>query len=139
MLGDLLVKYEEITGIICEIEKSSQESTKDETLVSNKSSIKPKMTDIYGENVLMSSYYTFWEMSILNALIKTILKAIITLYELFSMPRQENNINVLFTIKSKFVSSKEISSPIKPGAQSRTTLNKDNHLDLDFYFYLTDS
>ncbi len=108
MLGDLLIKYEEITGIICEIEKSSQETGKEESLVAAKNASKSKVTDIYGENTMMSKYYTYWEMCILNALTKTILKAIITLYELFSMPRQENNTNVLFTIKSKFVSSKEI-------------------------------
>jgi len=107
--GDLLNKYEDITGIICEIEKSTFEpSNKDETGLQLAGKNQKKNAENLGENQGMGGYYRFWELSILNVLTKTILKAIITLYELFSMPRQDNNQNILFTIKSKFISSKEI-------------------------------
>jgi dynein heavy chain len=107
--GDLLNKYEDITGIICEIEKSTFEpSNRDETGLQLVNKNPKKYVENLGENVAMGGYYRFWEISILNNLTKSILKAIITLYELFSMPRQEDNQNILFTIKSKFISSKEI-------------------------------
>jgi len=107
--GDLLNKYEDITGIICEIEKSTFEpSNKDETGLQLANKNQKKAVENLGENDDMAGYYRFWELSILNVLTKTILKAIITLYELFSMPRQVDNQNILFTIKSKFISSKEI-------------------------------
>lgn len=116
IINDLLNKYDDITGILVEIEKSTFEQNKDEnTLIialQNKNSdnnkmIKPKASEL-GERAEMGSYYRYWEICILNALTKSILKAVITIYQLFSISRQENNQNFLFTIKSKFISSKEI-------------------------------
>ena len=94
--------------IIRDIEKSTMESSKDDkALVKKAANLKNKL-DEYGRNPNMASYYRFWEISLLNAMTKTILKSIITFYQLFSMPKQEKSQNILFMIKSKFISPKEI-------------------------------
>jgi dynein heavy chain len=93
VITELLAKYDDITEIIKEIEKSSRESLKD-TKDKDKSE--------------MAGYYSYWEVCILNALTKTILKALITLNELFTMQRMKNDTNILFTIKAKHHTCKDI-------------------------------
>lgn len=62
----------------------------------------------------MVDYYLYWEKCILNAITKAILKSIITLNELFSLDSNpllstaEREKYVLFVVKAKFISYKEI-------------------------------
>lgn len=109
VVSELINKYEDITNIILEIEKVTADSNfNDKNEYRQVQSKKKNQKIIENDNKFMSGYYNYWELCILNALTKTILKSVITLYEMFSMARHTNNQNILFTVKSKFVNSKEI-------------------------------
>jgi hypothetical protein len=74
-----------------------------------------KENEELGERAEMVQYYHYWENCMLNALSKCILKAIITINGLFTIDVNSNYLNqkqkeqnVLFTVKSKFISNKEV-------------------------------
>ena len=107
IIADLVLKFDEISNIICEIEKSSQdEKENNEENRKDASNKSIERTSRFGQNEKMEKYYKFWEMMIYSALTKTVLKAVITIYQFFSM--QRNEIEPLFTIKARFISNKEI-------------------------------
>lgn len=116
VIYELLNKYEDISNIILEIQKVTAEnivSLKNNTdNYNNKSSKKNNIESIQiknnDNNRLMSDYYNHWEKTILASLTKAILRSIISIYEMFKIGKQPNNENILFTIKSRFINSKEI-------------------------------
>jgi dynein heavy chain len=114
IIGDLMNKYHEITLTLVDIERLTFESSKDDAQ-SVTTKTKSANMDKWGERKEMVEYYHYWESCLLNALSKCILKAIITLNELFTMDSNSNNYtqkqkeqNALFVVKSRFITAKEI-------------------------------
>ena len=116
VIGELLNKYQEITTTLIDIQRMTFEGSKEDSSTAIQSKGKgAHAADNLGERPEMSQYYHYWENCMLNALSKCILKAIITLNELFSMDSttssysmKQREQNVLFTVKSKFISFKEV-------------------------------
>ena len=116
IIGDLMNKYQEITMILIDIERLTFDISKDDQpnqVVSKNKNANP--LDKFGERKEMVDYYQYWEKCLLNALSKCILKSIITLNELFSLDSNSSTFsnknkeqNILFVVKSKFITSKEI-------------------------------
>ena len=112
VIGELLNKYQEITTTLKDIERMTFEGSKEEGAGNIKGK---KENEELGERAEMVQYYHYWENCMLNALSKCILKAIITLNGLFtidtsttSLTQKQKEQNVLFTVKSKFISNKEV-------------------------------
>ena len=109
VIGELLNKYQEITATLKDIERMTFEGTREEGQKGKKEN------EELGERAEMVQYYHYWENCMLNALSKCILKAMITINGLFTIDANSNYLtqkqkeqNVLFTVKSKFISSKEV-------------------------------
>ena len=109
IIGELLNKYQEITSTLKDIERMTFEGSREEGMKGKKEN------EELGERAEMVQYYHYWENCMLNALSKCILKAIITLNGLFTIDANSSNLtqkqreqNVLFTVKSKFISNKEV-------------------------------
>ena len=102
--------------ILIDIERLTFDISKDDqpnqVISKNKNA---NQLDKFGERKEMVDYYKYWEKCLLNALSKCILKSIITLNELFSLDSNSSTFtnknkeqNILFVVKSKFITSKEI-------------------------------
>lgn len=104
IVSELIGKYEEISNIILEVQKIAIDNNSKQDKLKKKGEKKEQEKDLK----FMSSYYNYWEICILDSLTKAILKSMLTLNEMFNMMKSPTNSNILFTIKSKFVSSKEI-------------------------------
>ena len=109
VIGELLNKYQEITATLKDIERMTFEGTSAEGAKGKKEN------EELGERAEMVQYYHYWENCMLNALSKCILKAMITINGLFTIDANSNHLtqkqkeqNVLFTVKSKFISNKEV-------------------------------
>ena len=109
VIGELLNKYQEITATLKDIERMTFEGTREEGAKGKKEN------EELGERAEMVQYYHYWENCMLNALSKCILKAMITINGLFTIDANSNYLtqkqkeqNVLFTVKSKFITSKEV-------------------------------
>ena len=109
VIGELLNKYQEITATLKDIERMTFEGTREEGAKGKKEN------EELGERAEMVQYYHYWENCMLNALSKCILKAMITINGLFTIDVNSNYLtqkqkeqNVLFTVKSKFITSKEV-------------------------------